>query len=240
MNYFTGFDEAVVVDVETTGLNPRTERVVSVGLIRADFSQLKERPDGLHGKSLSFRVNPQRPIPSGASRIHGITDEDVANEAPFSEIAEEIREFIGTSPVIAHNASFDKRFLNAEFERAGVKTLAPNRSYCTMRRFQEYNGGQRKGSKLVDAIRAFGREGRVGSVHDALEDAQLAFTLAAIFYRIDNAIEAPERTRPPSPRSDDRREEKAPAVEPRKGRFGWGTVIAAFAVGLFLGATFNQ
>ena len=148
MALIKGFDDAVVVDVETTGLDPQIDRIVSVALIRSSFESLRENPNRLHGETMDALVNPQRRIPKQASRIHGITNEDVADKDPFADVAQKLRDFIGDLPIIAHNVSFDKRFLNAEFKRAGVKTLARNKSFCTMRRYRELNDGTRKGSSL--------------------------------------------------------------------------------------------
>ncbi len=187
-NRLTGFDEAVVVDVETTGLDPKADRIVSAALIRTNFGDLREDPDRLDGTTWASVVNPQRPIPREATRIHGISDRDVADKRTFKDLAEEIREIIGNLPVIAHNASFDKGFLNAEFRRAGVKTLHRNKSFCTMRRFQEFNHGIRKGSNLDNVARVMGLKKRKGRVHDAIEDARLAMQVAGLFYLMDNRI----------------------------------------------------
>ena len=188
MTSFTGFDEAVVVDVETTGLDPKKDRIISVAMVRARFGNLQENPNGLKGETMDTVVNPECRIPKEASRVHGITDRDVADKGSFPEVAQQLRDFIGTRPIIAHNASFDKSFLNAEFKRAGVKTLARNKSFCTMRRFQDFNHGRRRGSKLDDVVKVMEVEGRRSSKHDAVEDARMAFQVAGLFYMMDNQI----------------------------------------------------
>ncbi len=187
-NRFIGFDEAVVVDVETTGLDPKTDRIVTVALIRADFSSLKNGPDSLDADTVDVMVDPQRRIPKAATRVHGITHHDVAGKGTFRNEAGRLRDFIGDRPVIGHNVSFDRSFLSAEFDRAGFATLAQNRSLCTMLRFQDYRRGIRKGSRLDDAIAAFGLGNRRGGKHNASEDAQLAFRLAGHFYLMDYGI----------------------------------------------------
>lgn len=201
MTMLTGFDEAVVVDVETTGLDPKTDRIVSVALIHANFGSLRENPNSLKGKSMDAVVNPQCRIPGESSRVHGITDKDVADKEPFSAIAQEMRDFIGNLPIIAHNVSFDKSFLNAEFKRSGIKTLAGNKSYCTMRRFQKFNRGQRRGSNLDNVVEVMGVGRRKGQVHDAFEDAELAWHVAGVFYKMDNRIETPGSKSGPLSRS---------------------------------------
>ena len=188
MKSFSELDEAVVVDVETTGLNPGRDRIISVALVRARFADLRQDPTGLNGETMDAMVNPQCHIPKGASRVHGITDGDVAGYGPFSEVAQRVREFIGERPVIAHNVSFDKSFLNAEFKRAGVKTLARNKSFCTMRRFQDFNHGRRCASNLDAVVKAMGVRGRTSNRHDAAEDARITFEIAIRFYLVDNGI----------------------------------------------------
>lgn len=201
MTEFCGFDEAVVVDIETTGLDPESDRVITLSMIRADFAALQQDPSGLHGETMDVLVHPQRPIPARASRVHGITNKDVADKGPFADVAQQVRDFIGNRPIIAHNASFDKKFLTAEFKRAGVKTLARNKSYCTMRRFQLFNHGQRKGSTLDDAAEALGVSSRTGIKHDASEDTRITFEIAGLFYLMDNGIRIPGgQPKPPSRR----------------------------------------
>ena len=199
MTTFSGFDEAVVVDMETTGLDPEKDRVISVAMVRAHFAELKSNPNGLHGETMDVAVNPQCRIPPESSRIHGITDRDVAEKGSFADIAQQLSDFIGDSPIIAHNASFDKKFLNAEFKRAGVKTLSRNKSFCTMRRFQDFNHGLRKGSNLDSAAEIMGVNGRTSTKHDATEDARMAFEVATLFYMMDNRIRIPGgKPKPPS------------------------------------------
>ena len=188
MTLFTGFDEAVIVDVETTGLDSKNNRIVSVALIRTDFGNLRENPNSLEGETMYALVNPLCRIPKSATRIHGITNKDVSSKSTFSEEAPELRDFIGNRPIIAHNVSFDKNFLNAEFKRAGVKTLSRNKSYCTMRRFQTFNHGRRKGSKLDDVVEVMGVGKRRRKIHNAIEDAELAMQVAGLFYMMDNRI----------------------------------------------------
>ena len=123
---FTGLHEVVVVDVETTGLDPNSDRVVEVAAARGDLSVLLRGETKPYFQTLEARVNPGMPIPEAASRIHGIQDKDVKDEEAFAEIAAQLREFIGSRTVIGHNITFDTSFLNAEFGRAGVEDLTEN------------------------------------------------------------------------------------------------------------------
>ena len=194
MRSFSDLDEAVVVDVETTGLSPETDRIISVSMLRVRFSSLQGNPNHLEGDTLDAEFNPQRKIPVAATRVHGLTNEDVADKGLFAESAQQLRDFIGTCPIVAHNAAFDKAFLSAEFKRAGVRTLQRNKSYCTMLRYQDMNGGRRTGSSLDTVLQQFGIPGRSGRLHLADEDVRLTCAIAREFYLIDNGlISAPSR-----------------------------------------------
>lgn len=191
MTIFRGFDEAVVVDVETTGLDPETDRIVAVAMVRVHFEALQDNPQGLLGETMDVIVNPQCRIPVKASCVHGITDRHVANKGSFADSAHQLRGFISNRPIIAHNVSFDKNFLNAEFKRAGVKSLTRNKSYCTMLRFQDFNNGQLRGSNLDNVAEVMGVAGRMSGKHEAIEDANMTFEIAALFYMMDNGIRIP-------------------------------------------------
>lgn len=185
---FSGFDEAVVLDLETTGFAPERDRVVSIAMIRSRFADLKRNPGRVEAETMDTVVHPQRRIPPEASRVNGITDEDVVGKPSFAEIAPLLRDFIGERPIIAHNVSFDRKFLNAEFKRAGVKTLARNTSFCTMRKFQELHPRRKK--NLDDVAASMGVKGRTGPRHEAIEDARITWEIAARFYMMDHAINA--------------------------------------------------
>ena len=231
MTVFSGFDEAVVVDVETTGLDPKRDRIISVAMVRGRFADLKKNPNGLHGETMDAVVNPQCRISKEASRIHGITDRDVANKGPFSEIAQQLRDFIGDRPIIAHSVSFDKSFLNAEFKRAGVRTLARNKSFCTMRRFQDFNHGYRRGSNLDDVVDAMGVRGRMSTKHEATEDVRMAWEVAGLFYMMDNRIRIPGSKPTPPPRNKQYNRNGAVTRRDRHDlRFGKGAMFLAVII----------
>ncbi|OHD16234.1 MAG: hypothetical protein A2087_08190 [Spirochaetes bacterium GWD1_61_31] len=107
----------VAFDFETTGLSPAVDRIVEIGAIRFG---LRETADGWSYDQLaSFHslVNPRRPIPATVSSIHGIYDLDVASAPTFAEIGAAFLDFLGKSVLVAHNASFDCGFLQAEATR---------------------------------------------------------------------------------------------------------------------------
>ncbi|MCI5052171.1 MAG: DUF3820 family protein [Simkaniaceae bacterium] len=102
----------IYYDTETTGIRPDKDRIIEIALFD------KERD-----KTLSMLIDPEMPIPLESSQITGITDEMVAGKPKFKEAAEQMVEFCeGDSVLIAHNNdNFDKKFLEAEFARAGVE-----------------------------------------------------------------------------------------------------------------------
>jgi DNA polymerase-3 subunit epsilon len=102
------------IDVETTGLSPYSDRIV-------ELSILKISPDGSH-EYKSHRINPGIPIPVEATAIHGITDDDVADEPIFRQYAKSIRDFIEGCDISGFNViKFDLPFLESEFARAHVE-----------------------------------------------------------------------------------------------------------------------
>lgn len=98
-----------VIDVETTGLSPRSDRVVEVGVVLLDS----------HGKpehEWVSRINPRRPV--GATHIHGITDADVAQAPVFEAVVPHLAGLLHGRALVAHNARFDSSFMKFEFGRA--------------------------------------------------------------------------------------------------------------------------
>jgi DNA polymerase-3 subunit epsilon len=109
------------VDLETTGLNPWSDRIVE-----ATF--LKIHPDG-NEELISKLINPEVPIPEEATAIHGITDSDVAGKPNFKQCGAELTAFIADCDIAGFNVKrFDLPFLETEFRRAGIDFSRQNRS----------------------------------------------------------------------------------------------------------------
>jgi DNA polymerase-3 subunit epsilon len=101
----------IFLDTETTGLSAESgDRIVEIGCIELD----NRRPTG---RTLHHYVNPQRSSHPDAVRVHGITDEFLADKPPFASIADELLAFVEGAEVIIHNAAFDVAFLDAELTR---------------------------------------------------------------------------------------------------------------------------
>ena len=116
----------IVLDTETTGLDPfQGHRIVEVGCVEL----INRIPSG---QSFQRYVNPERDIPAEAFAVHGLALDFLRDKPRFSEIAEELLEFIGDAPLVIHNAGFDIAFLNSELDRAGLSTLSRDRLVDTL------------------------------------------------------------------------------------------------------------
>jgi DNA polymerase III epsilon subunit len=100
----------VALDVETTGLSPaRGDRIIEIALVR--------REPGEASVGWSVLVDPERPIPPAATRVHGIVDDHLIAAPTFSAVADEVLEHLEDAALVAHNAPFDLSFLDAELAR---------------------------------------------------------------------------------------------------------------------------
>lgn len=116
-------DTFVLIDLETTGANPVTDRITEIAVIRVEHGEIVERWETL--------VNPQRGIPPFIQDIIGITD-DMVREAPmFAELAPRVRALLDAAVFVAHNARFDYGFIRNEFQRIGEDFEAP--VMCTVK-----------------------------------------------------------------------------------------------------------
>lgn len=111
-----------IIDVETTGLSPKNDRVLELAVVRVDHR-------GHVVDEWSTRFNPEGPV--GATHIHGITQADVAQAPLFRDVATSIVPYISGLTIAAHNARFDLSFLRAEFRRAGWD-IPWIPAYCTL------------------------------------------------------------------------------------------------------------
>jgi len=100
------------LDVETTGLSPWFgDRICEIAIVRCQENETVDTFDTL--------VNPERPISPGASRVNGLTDDDVADAPPFTEIANKAKLLLDEAIIVCHNVPFDLGFLSNEFHRLG-------------------------------------------------------------------------------------------------------------------------
>src|SRR3954454_6948188 len=101
----------IVFDTETTGLDPyQGDRLVEIGCV--------ELINGFPtGNSFHYYLNPERDVPEGAFKVHGLSADFLKDKPVFADVCEEFLEFVGDAPLVAHNAMFDLGFINSELER---------------------------------------------------------------------------------------------------------------------------
>lgn len=106
-----------VIDFETTGLSPDYgDRATEVAVVLMSRGEVVDRYQSL--------INPQRPIPAFVQSLTGITDAMVRKAPDAANVMQELHSMLGATPLIAHNASFDRKFLDAEYSRAGLRRQA--------------------------------------------------------------------------------------------------------------------
>lgn len=154
----------IAIDLETTGLNPKTERIIEMGALRVQ--------DGGIVKTYSTFVNPERELDERIRSLTGISDDDLKNAPVIDDILPELMEFCGDMPLLGHHIIFDYSFLKRalvnrryEFDHDGIDTL----KIC--RRFMP----EEEKKNLAAACRYFSVD--PGKSHRALSDALAAHLL---------------------------------------------------------------
>ena len=155
----------IVFDTETTGLSPAGgDRMVEIGCI-----EMIGRVET--GRHFHCYFNPDRPMPSEAEAVHGLSDIFLSDKPRFADKAEELLEFIGDSPLVAHNASFDFGFLNHELAHCGRTAVCMSRMVDTLVLARTRHPGAKHS---LDALcTRFGVDRSQRVKHGALLDAQL-------------------------------------------------------------------
>jgi len=171
----------VFLDTETTGLSPESgDRIIEIGCVE----MINRR---LSGKNLHFYLNPERANSEDAARIHGLSDEFLADKPLFASVADELVAYLEGAEVIIHNAGFDIGFLNAELRRAGRATIetAVARVTDSLAMARDMFPGR---SNSLDALCKRLEVDNTGrSLHGALLDAGL---LAEVYIRMTRGQES--------------------------------------------------
>jgi DNA polymerase-3 subunit epsilon len=155
----------IVFDTETTGLSPAGgDRMVEIGCVEM-FNRVET------GRTFHSYFNPCRPMPSEAEAVHGLSDRFLSDKPNFHERCEELLEFIGDSPMVAHNAGFDFGFINHELGQCGRPLVCTSRMIDTLTiARQKFPGAKHS----LDALcTRFGVDRSQRIKHGALLDAQL-------------------------------------------------------------------
>ncbi|MDH3318706.1 MAG: DNA polymerase III subunit epsilon [Betaproteobacteria bacterium] len=157
----------VVLDTETTGLSASLgDRVIEIGCIEL----LSRRVSDNH---FHCYVNPERKSEEGALRVHGLTDEFLADKPKFAEIAKAFLEYTRGAELVIHNADFDVEFLDLELERAGLGRLKEHVAGIidTLPLARELHPGRRNS---LDALcERYAVDNAHRTLHGALLDARL-------------------------------------------------------------------
>ncbi|GHV12153.1 hypothetical protein AGMMS49938_04140 [Fibrobacterales bacterium] len=105
----------VALDLETTGLDTDKDSIIDIALVRFENGEPME--------NLSFLVKPEKEISSFVNYLTGINSAELSSALPFKEIAPKVLEFIGQSPIVAHNSAFDSKVFSLALTRNGFKNL---------------------------------------------------------------------------------------------------------------------
>ncbi len=155
----------IIFDTETTGLDPRDDRVIEIGGVEL-YNRFPT------GRTFHVYLNAQgRAIHPDALAVHGISEEHLADKPGFHEIADAFLEFVEGAMLIAHNASFDMGFINAELGRIGIGPIAPDRVVDTLALARRRHP---MGPNSLDALcRRYGIDNGRRAKHGALLDSEL-------------------------------------------------------------------
>jgi DNA polymerase-3 subunit epsilon len=155
----------IVIDTETTGLDPANgDRLIELGCIEI----VNRIPTG---REFHRYLNPERDIHRDAMEVHGLTGDFLKDKPLFKDVADDLLAFLGEAPLVAHNASFDLGFINAELERSGRPPLGSDRVVDTLTLARRRHPA---GPNSLDALcKRYGIDLSQRSKHGALLDSML-------------------------------------------------------------------
>lgn len=165
-----------IIDVETTGVNAKTDRITEIAIVLFDGQQIV--------KEYSTLINPEQKISYRITQITGINNQMVASSPKFYEIARDIVEMTEACTFVAHNAAFDYRFITAEFESLGYKY--ERKTLDTIKLARKFIPGLRSYSlgNLCDEIGI-----KINNRHRALGDALATTELFKRIYEFQPDLE---------------------------------------------------
>ena len=170
----------IVLDTETTGLDPRRgHRIIEIACVEIEDCI----PTGRH---FHRYIDPEREIEADAERIHGLSNAFLTGKPRFSDVdvADAFLEFVGEAPLVAHNAGFDRGFVNHELDRSGRGAIHPDRWVDTLVL------AQKRFPSLSNSLDALCKRFKISLAerekHGALVDAQL---LASVYLELTGGRE---------------------------------------------------
>jgi DNA polymerase III subunit epsilon len=169
----------IIFDTETTGLDNKADRIIEIGGVELE----NMFPTG---RSIHLYINADgREIHPDAQAVHGITAEFLADKPVFADVVQEIVDFFNGARFVAHNASFDMGFVNAEFARLGIPAVDPTRVIDTLAIARRRHP---MGPNSLDALcRRYGIDNSHRTKHGALLDAEL---LADVYIEMNGGRQA--------------------------------------------------
>ena len=169
----------IVFDTETTGFDPDLgDKVVEIGCV--------ELMNGMPtGKTFQAYVNPERDVPKSAEKIHGLSTEFLKGFPTFGVIVDDFLEFIDDSNLVAHNAEFDMKFINAELKNVGQLPIPLSRMVDTLQMARrKFPGAQNS----LDALcKRFKIDNSSRTFHGALLDSEI---LAEVYLELNGGRQA--------------------------------------------------
>lgn len=156
----------IVFDTETTGFDPTTgDRLVEIGAVEL----INHIPTG---RTYHQYINPERDVPEEVVKVHGLTTEFLKDYPVFSKVAQDWVDFVGDDGVlVAHNATFDMKFINHELKALGFDGYEWGRVVDTLEIAKNKFPGQRNNLDVL--CKRFGIDNSARTFHGALLDAQL-------------------------------------------------------------------
>jgi DNA polymerase-3 subunit epsilon len=180
----------IFLDTETTGLSPESgDRIIEIGCV-----ELVNRR--LTGRTLHFYVNPERRNSVDAFKVHGLSDEFLADKPLFAQIADELIDFVRGAEVIIHNAAFDIGFLDVELGRVGRPSITVHDVRVTDSLALARESFPGKSNSLDALCKRFEVNNAGRELHGALLDAGL---LAEVYIRMtrgQDSLVAEQAARP--------------------------------------------
>jgi DNA polymerase III subunit epsilon len=155
----------IVFDTETTGLDPAAgHRIVEIGCVELLNSIAT-------GETYHVYLDPERDMPEEAFRVHGLSSDFLAGKPKFAEIGAEFFAFLGDAQLVAHNAEFDMRFINAEFAKIGIAPIPFARVVDTLAIARRRHPGA---PNSLDALcQRYGVDNSRRTKHGALLDSEI-------------------------------------------------------------------
>jgi DNA polymerase-3 subunit epsilon len=165
----------IFLDTETTGLSPDSgDRIIEIGCLEMVNRRLT-------GNDKHFYLNPERPSSEGAIKVHGLTDEFLADKPRFAEIADDLLAYLAGAEVVIHNAAFDVGFLDAELRLLARPRFAGQVARVTDTLLMARNQFPGKSNSLDALCKRLEVDNTHRTLHGALLDARL---LAEVYVRM--------------------------------------------------------